>query len=141
MKRQLPNPVRRLRRGATSVEFALVFPVFLTVNFFFFEAWRFQQFQETVDQAALETARAAVVPGATVADARDRGSNLLQAVGAESAELTISPDPITEDTDQVTVTVTVKYRDVGLFFQYFASDYVFTSTLTLNTENSRIKRI
>jgi len=123
------------------VEFSLVFPIFLTVVFFFFEAWRFQQFQQTVDQAALEVGRAAIVPGATADEALARGTQLLEAVGAQTAVLSVSPDPITETTDEVTVSVSLPYADVGLFFDFFASDHVFESEVTLETENSRIGRL
>ncbi len=141
MKRKFTIQSRKNRRGTALVEFAFVFPVFLSVIFFFFETWRFQQFQQTVDQAVLDTARAAITPGANVDDSVTRGRQLLQSMGGSSATLSVSPDPIEETTDQVTVTGTLPCGDVGLFFQYFASGYVFTSTITLDTENSRVKRI
>ena len=132
---------RSNRCGAASVEFALVIPVFLSIVFFFLETWRFQQVQQTVDQAALEAARAAIIPGATADDARARGNKILQAVSATAATVTVAPDPINQSTDQVTVTVEMSNANVGLFFKYFSSDYVFRSSLTLSTENKRIGRL
>jgi len=131
---------RRLRRGATLVEFALVLPVFLLVVFFFFEAWRFMQFQQAVDQAAYEAARVAIVPGATIEEARDQGRAILDSMAAPTATIEITPDPITDATEEVTVTVSLPHADVGLFFDYFTAGYEFVSTITLDHENARIGR-
>ena len=64
-----------------------------------------------------------------------------QAVSATAATVTVAPDPINQSTDQVTVTVEMSNANVGLFFKYFSSDYVFRSSLTLSTENKRIGRL
>jgi len=130
-----------LRRGATVVEFALVIPIFFLVIFFFFEAWRFVQFQHAVDQAALEGARAAIIPGATVEQAVEQAEHMLFAAGATTATVQITPDPIDESTEEVTVSVTLPHGDVGLFFDFFTSGYIFNSTITLQHENSRVGRL
>jgi Flp pilus assembly protein TadG len=132
---------RKPRRGATTVEFALVVPIFILTILFFFETWRFQQIQQVVDHAALEAARVAIVPGATAEAARAKAGQLLAATGADSAEITVAPETLLASTDEVTVTVEVPYSDVGLIYQYFAPSHIFSSTLTLATENSRIGRL
>jgi hypothetical protein len=129
------------RRGTMMVEFSLVFPVFMLVILFFFEAWRVVQCQQTVDQAAFEAARVAIVPGKTVADARARANVILASTNSTQASVTISPDPITESTEQVTVGVTLPLSDVGLFFQYFSPSYTIESVMTLDHENARIGRL
>jgi Flp pilus assembly protein TadG len=131
----------KARRGTTTVEFAIVFPVFVALVFFFFETWRYQQFQQAVDEAALEAARVAIVPGATATQAQAQGKKLLNGIGAPTATVNVSPNPIAQSTDQVTITVSLPYSDVGLFFKYFAKGKVFTSTLTMDTENKRIGRL
>ncbi len=141
MSRRAQPPQRNKQRGATAIEFAMVFPIFVVVIFFFFESWRFVQFRDAVDQAALEAGRAAIVPGATAEEARARANTILASVGANSAVVTITPQQLREDTDEVTIDVTLPYADVGLFFQYFASDYDFHTTLTLDTENKRVGRM
>ena len=141
MKRRRFQFVGKTRRGATIVEFAIVFPVFVALMFFFFETWRYQQFQQAVDEAALEAARVAILPGATVAQAQAQGKKLLNGVGAPTATVNVSPSPITQSTDQVTVTVSLPYADVGMFFKYFAKSTVLTSTLTMDTENKRVGRL
>jgi Flp pilus assembly protein TadG len=123
------------------VEFSLVFPVFMTVLLFFFEAWRVVQCQQTVDQAAFEAARIAIVPGKTVADAQARANLVLASTNATKATVTISPDPITEATEKVTVRITLPLSDVGLFFKYFSPDYTIESVMMLDHENARIGRL
>lgn len=129
------------RRGALMVEFSLVFPVFMLVMLFFFEAWRVVQCQQTVDQAAFEAARVAIVPGKTGADARARANVILASTNSTQANVIISPDPITENTERVTVRVTLPLSDVGLFFRYFSPNYTIESVMTLDHENSRIGRL
>jgi Flp pilus assembly protein TadG len=141
MKRRRFQCVGRTRRGTTTVEFAFVLPIFIMLVFFFFETWRYQQFQQAVDEAALEAARVAILPGATVAQAQAQGKKLLNGVGAPTATVNVSPNPITQSTDQVTITVSLPYSDVGLFYKYFAKSKVLTSTLTMDTENKRVGRL
>lgn len=116
-------------------------PVFLAVMFFFFETWRFQQLQQTVDQAVLEAARTAIVPGSSATLAQTRATAILQSIGGDAATVTITPNPIIESTDEVTVTVELPNSGVGIFNTFFAPDYTFRSTLTLDTENKRIGRL
>ncbi len=140
MTRTVHRRSRNSRRGATVVEFSVVFSLFMFIVFFFFESWRFMMFQQAVDQAALEAARAAIVPGATVEQANERASMFLNAVGASTATVATTPNPIQPTTEQVTVTVTLPYADVGFFFAHFSQGYVFTSMVTLDHENRRIAR-
>lgn len=129
------------RTGATTIEFAVVVPIFFLVVYFFIETWRFQQFQQAVDQATLEASRAAILPGATVQDATTAGRTILDVVGATSAQITITPNPILATTDEVTVSTQLSNADVGLFYRYFAPTHLFSSSLTLPTESSRISQI
>lgn len=138
MNRVRPTIIKNNRNGSTTVEFALVLPILMASLMFFFETWRFAEFQHSVDQASLEGARAAITPGATAADAEARARQILDAVGAITATVTVSPDPIIDTTEEVTVFVAQPYSDVGFFFDYFAPNYVFSSTITLDSENKRM---
>jgi Flp pilus assembly protein TadG len=136
-----PNVKASRRAGATTVEFAVALPIFFLIILFFFETWRFQQFQQAVDQATLEASRVAILPGATVQDATQAGRVILDAVGAHSATINITPNPILATTDEVTVSTSVSNQDVGLFFRYFSQSASLSSSLTLPTESARIGRI
>jgi Flp pilus assembly protein TadG len=65
-----PKLNRNHRRGATAVEFALTAPIFFVFLLSAFEFGWLNVIRHTADNAAYEAARAAIVPGATVADAR-----------------------------------------------------------------------
>ena len=82
------------RAGAATVEFAVALPIFFLIILVLFETWRFQQFQQAVDQATLEASRVAILPGATVQDATQAGRVILDAVGAHFATINITPNPI-----------------------------------------------
>lgn len=136
-------PFRRLgstlrRRGATTVELAIVLPIFLGIIFFMFEVWTFQQTQQSIDQAALEAGRQAMIPGATSQSVKDKANLFLNALGVRNAEVTVEPAEFSNQTEQVTVTVKALFADNGLFFQHLARDYLFESGLTLSTEQKRI---
>lgn len=128
------------QRGATTVELAICLPIFFTIIFFFLEAWRFQEFQQSIDQAAFEACRLGIVPGASVATVRAKATSILSAVGASTATITVTPSTITDTTQSINVTVSLNYSDVGWFYQYFPSTSVISSSVTLSHENARLKR-
>jgi hypothetical protein len=94
---------RDLRRGATAVEFAIVAPVFFVFLLAAFEFGWLNVVRHTADNAAYEAARTAVVPGATVAEAKAKADKLLKIVGTRSAQVTVTPSPLTVDSKSVTV--------------------------------------
>lgn len=95
------------RSGAAAVEFALTAPILFMLLFAALEVGRMNLIHQTANNAAYEAARKAAVPGATVADAEAAGTRILQSIGVQGATVDVQPDPIQNDTPQVTVTVTV----------------------------------
>ncbi len=93
------------RRAATVVEMAFVLPVIFLFFTAMIEISRLLMLQHSVDTAAYEGARNAMVPGATAQDAIDSAQKLLTAARLKSATVTIDPPIITEQTAVVTVTV------------------------------------
>ena len=75
---------RPARRGAAAVEFAITAPIFILFLLSAFEFGWLNVMRHTADNAAYEAARAAMVPGATTADATGRANQLLSAVGARN---------------------------------------------------------
>ncbi len=94
------------RRAATLVEFAMVLPIILSLFAAMIQLSRMMLLQHTVDTAAYEGARHAMVPGATVAEARDVTEQLLRDAGLVSYEIEIQPDELTEASALITVSVT-----------------------------------
>ncbi len=130
---------KKNRRGATAVEFAIVAPVFFLVLMSMFEFSRLNVLRNTADNAAYEAARAAMVPGATAADATAEANRLLNVVGARGARVAINPARITRLTDAVSVTIDIPLDQNGWVVPRFTSGRTLTSTSTLRTERVRTR--
>jgi Flp pilus assembly protein TadG len=124
------------RRGATAVEFALTAPIFFLFLLAAFEFGWLNVIRHTADNAAYEAARTAIVPGATAAEARTKANRLLRIVGTRGANVTITPDPVTSDTDEVTVAIDIPMRRNGLVVPKFTRRSTITASATLRTERS-----
>jgi Flp pilus assembly protein TadG len=127
---------RALRKGATAVEFALTAPVFFLFLLAAFEFGWLNVMRHTADNAAYEAARTAMVPGATVAEARAKADTLLNIVGARGAEVTVTPPVLTSDTNQVTVAIAIPMNRNGLIVPRFSSQTILQSSSTLRTERA-----
>src|SRR5436189_188275 len=98
---------RAARRGVTIVEFALVFPVFLTLLIGLIEFVRLSNLRHAADNAAYEAARNVIVPGAKASEAIAQANDLLVRGGIRGATIRVTPSVITESTASVTVDVSV----------------------------------
>jgi Flp pilus assembly protein TadG len=127
---------RKLRRGAAAVEFAITAPIFLLFLLSAFEFGWLNVMRHTADNAAYEAARAAMVPGATTADATGRANQLLSAVGARNAKISITPSTITTSTTDVNVTIDLPMSSNSLIVGRFTGNTVLHSSSTLKTERS-----
>lgn len=122
------------RRGATLVEFALTIPIFILFLFAALEFGWLNVIRHTADNAAYEAARAAIVPGATAAEATAKANDLLNVVGTRGATVTITPPTLSTSTDEVTVAIDVPMRLNGIILSRFTSRNVLHSQATLRTE-------
>ncbi len=95
------------RRGAATVEFALVCTILFLVVFAGVELSRLSMLRHTADHAAYLAARDAIVPGADADLIQGTAENHLPTIGVVSATVTVSPADITEETEEVEVTVTI----------------------------------
>ncbi len=125
---------RNGRNGATAVEFAIVAPVFFLILFAMFEFSRINVFRHTADIAAYEAARVAMVPGATANEAIAEANRQLSVIGTRGATVTVNPAVIDEDTQQVTVEVTVPMSQNAFVLSRFTDRAVLRSESTLRTE-------
>lgn len=122
------------RRGALSVEFALCFPLLLTMFFAAFEFARANMLRQTAENAAYEGARRAIIPGATADDAENFAINMLAIVGTNGATVDVDPEVIEHDTPEVTVTVTVPLNENGFVAPLFLKDREIVTAMTLARE-------
>jgi Flp pilus assembly protein TadG len=96
-----------LRRGATTVEFALTAPILFALVLGAIEFSRANMLVHTASIAATEAARQSIVAGATADEVRLKALSELQAVGVVDATVTLDPEVIFDDTTQVTVGLSV----------------------------------
>jgi Flp pilus assembly protein TadG len=127
---------RKLRRGATTVEFAIVAPIFFLLMLASFEFSRLNVIRHTADNAAYEAARHAMVPGATASEAVTKANTILRTIGARGARITINPTTLGPDVDTVRVRVDVPLDQNGWVVPRFTSGSTLTAESMLRTERA-----
>jgi Flp pilus assembly protein TadG len=125
---------QRKRRGVAVVEFALTAPIFFLFVLAAFEFGWMNVLRHTADNAAYEAARAAMVPGATAAEATTKANSILGVVRARNAKVTVTPAVITASTNEVTVDVDLPMGSNSLVLPRFTSKTILHSESTLRTE-------
>lgn len=96
---------RRARHGATLVEFAFAAPILIVFSLTLIELARLFTIQNTVENAAMEGARRAIIPGATASSAQQSARDVLTAVSISNSTIIVTPSVITPTTPTVTITV------------------------------------
>jgi Flp pilus assembly protein TadG len=86
------------RKGATTVEFAIVAPVFLLLIFGIFEFGRVFMVTQLLTEAARKSARVAIVEGTTSDQIKAAATNSLSIVGIKSESIGISVNDAPLDT-------------------------------------------
>ncbi len=125
------------RTGAAAVEFAIVAPIFFVLLIGSLEFGRLNVIRHTADQAAYEAARHAMVPGATVAEARQQARRMLRIVGTRGAQIDVQPDTLGPDVEEITVTVEVPLSQNGWITPRFTRNKTIVAMSRLKTERAR----
>lgn len=99
-----------------------------------YEFGRANMIRHTAQAAAYEAARVAIVPGASVDEAEDAAEFFLSTVGVRNFDLTVDPGVINDDTETVTVRVTVTMRENSSIGLLFNENAVFEGRCVLNRE-------
>ena len=128
------SPMKRLARrdGVTIVEMAFVGPVFFVMIFASIEFCRLNMIRNLTQDAAYFAARDAMVPGATAAEATAEANRILAYLNTKEAEVVVND--ITDDSDEVSVTISVPVAANSYLIPQFVSDLTFTATATMRTE-------
>jgi len=121
------------RRGAATVELAMVLPIFFTLLFAAFEFGRANLMRHGAESAAYEAARAAIVPGATNADVRAAAERVLASVGVESFTITTNPANVQTPSNDLEVRIAVPL-DQNFAATTFVTGFVFTGQCRLSRE-------
>ncbi len=131
-KRPTRNDARR--SGAVTVEMAVTLPILFLFFFAQFELVRLNNIRNSVYLAAYEGAREGLVPGATVSDIEGKVNNILSAVGAINATITVNPSTLDSTTERVAVTVSVPLDNNAWTLPTIAPGKVLAATVELARE-------
>lgn len=127
---------RQKSRGAVAVEFAIVAPVLFMILFAALEIGFANMMYHSTEAAAYEGARVAIVPGATAAEATRAAQSVLRSAGISSATIQITPGDLSQDTDLVSVQISVNYRDNTTLPPFYITNQPFVKVCELNREKS-----
>lgn len=127
-------PKRNPHRGAVAVEMAITLPILFLFVFTSIEFARMNVIRHTVDNAAYEAARRAIVPGATAQDAKDVAQSILSTVGTKGVNVTVTPATIQLNTPEVRIDISVACDQNGFIIPVFFRGKQLTGRSTLRRE-------
>ncbi|MDB2685631.1 pilus assembly protein [Mariniblastus sp.] len=98
---------RKKRLGATTVEMAVVLPVFLAILFGFIEISRLSFAVNTTQVALIKATRELSLPNATAEAGENAAKDYLTRLGysEEDITITISPSTISDNTPEITMDI------------------------------------
>jgi len=130
----LAPPMQNIRRGVTTVEFALVAPLAFLLLFGALELGHVYMVSHTAEAAAYEGARRGIIPGATAAECIAEANDLLQLCRIRGATVTVTPAILSTSDANVTVRIEVPYSSNSLIAPFFARNIVVNRECKLSRE-------
>ena len=136
MKRRTNKRFRasQKRDGATTVEFAMTIPILFLLLFAALEFTRAFMLIHSADNAAYEGARRGIIPGANVAVVEQSARTILDAMGARNVSVTVTPNTIDNNVDEVTVDISIPMNQNGFLAPVFFKNRQIRSTMTMRRE-------
>jgi hypothetical protein len=128
------------RRGAHTLEFALVLPLALLLFFASIEFGRLTLLKHLVDNASYEAARHVMVPGASVSEAEAKVNSILSVVGIKNAKIVVEPSEILESTDSVKVCVSIPAENNLWMVSKFSKGVNLSSETEMMTERGPLQQ-
>ena len=129
------------RTGASTVEFAIVAPIFLLTIFACIEFSKFWMAETFVESAVFNTARDVSVFGARVDEGRPFAEEILGRFGIEDFTIDVVPfqgpveqPEITDTTTEIEVTINVPASEISIFNRWLSD------TSIIRTAESRVNR-
>lgn len=122
------------RRGATTVEFAIVVPLFLLFLFAFFELGRALMIDSVIENAAYEGARRGIIPGATAQSVFQAAREIAETSDVRSTQVAVLPGNITPETEFITVTVSTPLSESGLVIGSYLMGREIERSVTMTRE-------
>lgn len=127
--------IRRKRSGATTVQIAIILPVFFMLLIGAYDATRVNMLRHTAQAAAYEGARRGIIPGATLQEITAECERIAKSCGAGEIEVQVNPQTITRDTPSVEVTVEIPLRKNTLIASPFFGRIKLTGKTRLTRES------
>ena len=118
------------------VEFALALPIVMLFFWASLEFGRAAILQHAVDNAAYEACRIVIVPGGTNAEATTAANKILNIFKINGATVSVAPNPITDQTTQVTCQVSAPASSSMWGTPRFFGGKVLTGRSTLIAERT-----
>ncbi|MCU0712460.1 MAG: pilus assembly protein [Pirellula sp.] len=132
--RPIVKSSRSTRRGATTVEFAMVAPIAFLLLFGSLELGHANMVFHSAEAAAYEGARKGIVPGATAAECIAEANEMLQLCRVRGGNVTVIPATLTPNDASVTVRIEVPYRSNSLIVPFFTRSLVINRECRLSRE-------
>ncbi|MEO8268328.1 MAG: TadE/TadG family type IV pilus assembly protein [Aureliella sp.] len=128
-----PNPrtspgSRPLRRGITTVEFAMTAPLLFLLLYAALELSHANMTFNTVEAACYEGARVGIVPGAKASECQAAAERILTISKIQGANVTVTPTDLNTSTQSVQVRISVPYAQTAII------PPTFTRLLTINRQ-------
>lgn len=136
---RFPNKVNRKKRiGASSVEFAIVAPIFFLTILGGIEFASVHITQCAMENAAFEGARKGITPGATNQSCVDCATSLMQGTLVKTFSVSVEPSVIDASTDFVRVSVSVPMTTENKFgLSAFMNGGTLTKTIELSRQDDQ----
>ncbi len=125
---------KKRRLGAATVEVAFTLPILFLIIFAGWEVCRINTIQNTLENAAYEAARESMLPGAQFAQVQAKAVEVLDALAINNPTLTMNPTTITQNTEDVTITITAPIAENSLGVVKFFTNGTLSTTMTLSRE-------
>ena len=125
---------KQSRRGVSAVEFAMTLPILLALVFGAYEISRANMMMHTIEAACYEGARLGIVPGATPEECIAATQLVLGTAGIRNAQITVTPENLRNESDNISVSVTASFRDNTVLAPFFMGDGQFERSCVLTRE-------
>lgn len=131
------NKAHRVRQriGAVTVEFAIVANVMFVVIFGCLELTRLSLMRNLAQDAAYFATRAAVIPGATNADATREANRILGTLGTKGVRVSINQgQALSQDTEELQLEVIIDLKENMILIPMLPGTKEIRTKATMRTE-------
>jgi Flp pilus assembly protein TadG len=122
------------RTGAVAVEFALTAPILFSILLASLELGHANMVLNTTEAACYEGARVAIVPGVTSSECIAATQRMLTLTKIKGATIQVTPGDLSNDSNTVTVRVTVPYGTNSITVPLFTRGLTIQRECTLTRE-------